>query len=496
MGTISNATPTQNISTFVERLYTNVLGRPSDASGLTNWVNVLQTSNASDVAKSFFNSQEFLNANYSDTAYVQKLYTTFLDRTYDEGGLTHWLSQLSGGMSRSAVLDGFAQSSEFATIAQSYGIDAYESGGGTTTPSNPNLSPVESFVERFYTEVLGRASDASGLASWSTGLENGSKTADDIAQGFFFSQEFINRNLSNSDFIDVAYETLLNRQADSGGKASWLTQLNGGMSRSTMLDGFIYSAEFDSLADSYGIEVGNEIEYTIVDESSYDGHTLAIDTQGDVYAWGDNQYGQIGDGTVLDRDDPVQITTLSNIKFVEAGAWCSFAITNSGDVYAWGSQTDGMLGDGVNYPGAFIASLQGNTSLGYKSTPIIINGLSDIIQIDSGFDHVLAVDSSGNVYGWGENHDGQLGPLSPGANQTTPLHLGFVSNIVEVSAGTNLSIALDNQGKIFYWGDPTLGYDPTYAYPKTISSNFTFTDIDETTLIDTNGVQHSFYDFV
>ncbi len=256
-GTPALETHTQNISTFVERLYTNVLGRPSDASGLTNWVNVLQTSNASDVAKSFFNSQEFLNANYSDTAYVQKLYSTFLDRTYDQGGLTHWLSQLNGGMSRSAILDGFAQSTEFATIAQSYGIDAYENGsGGATSPSNPNLSPIESFVERFYTEVLGRTSDASGLASWSEGLENGSKTADDIAQGFFFSQEFINHNLSNSDFIDVAYETLLNRQADSGGKSNWLTELNGGMSRSTMLDGFIYSAEFDTLADSYGIEVG------------------------------------------------------------------------------------------------------------------------------------------------------------------------------------------------------------------------------------------------
>jgi len=247
---------TQDLSTFVERLYANVLGRSSDTSGLANWVDALQTSNASDVAKSFFNSQEFLNANYSDTAYVQKLYSTFLDRTYDQGGLTHWLSQLSSGMSRSAVLDGFAQSSEFATIAQSYGIDAYESGGGIAPPSNSNLSPVESFVERFYTEVLGRSSDASGLDSWSAGLENGSKTADDIAQGFFFSQEFINRNLSNSDFIDVAYETLLNRQADSGGKSNWLAELNGGMSRSTMLDGFIYSSEFDTLADGYGIEVG------------------------------------------------------------------------------------------------------------------------------------------------------------------------------------------------------------------------------------------------
>ena len=253
---------TSEVSSFVERLYTNVLGRSSDAAGLANWVNTLQTSNASDVAKSFFNSQEFLSANYSDAVYVQKLYNTFLGRTYDDAGLAHWVAQLSNGTSRNSVLDGFAYSSEFATIAQSYGIEAYDNTGGTTTPSNPNLSPVESFVERFYTEVLGRSSDVAGLASWSQALENGTMTADDIAQGFFFSQEFINRNLSNSDFIDTAYETLLNRMADSGGKASWLSQLNSGMSRSDMLDGFIYSIEFGTLADGYGIEVGTPTQPT------------------------------------------------------------------------------------------------------------------------------------------------------------------------------------------------------------------------------------------
>jgi len=91
-------------------------------------------------------------------------------------------------------------------------------------------------------------------------LESNTYTADDIANGFFFSQEFINRNTSNNEFVNIAYETLLGRNADTGGHDHWLTQLENGMSRADMLDGFIYSQEFGALANGYGINVGEEPE--------------------------------------------------------------------------------------------------------------------------------------------------------------------------------------------------------------------------------------------
>ena len=251
-----------DITSFVERLYENVLGRNSDINGLNNWINTLQSSNAADVAKSFFNSQEFLNANYSNGEYIEKLYQTFMDRNSDIGGYNNWLNQLQSGVSRNSILDAFSQSQEFSIIAQNYGINAYDS----------NLTEIEDFVNRFYTEVLERPSDASGLESWSSQLENGTKTADDIANGFFFSQEFLNKNLNNSDFVDIAYQSLLGREADSAGKSSWTNNLYNGMSRSDMLDGFIYSDEFKNLANSYGIEVGvnsNEIVNEVYTSQTY-----------------------------------------------------------------------------------------------------------------------------------------------------------------------------------------------------------------------------------
>lgn len=235
-----------DITSFVERLYENVLGRNSDINGLNNWINTLQLSNAADVAKSFFNSQEFLNANYSNGEYIEKLYQTFMDRNSDIGGYNNWLNQLQFGVSRNSILDSFAQSQEFSTIAQNYGINAYDS----------NLTEIEYFVNRFYTEVLERSSDVSGLENWSSHLKNGTKTADDIAKGFFFSQEFLNKNLNNSDFVDIVYQSLLGRNPDSVGRSHWINNLDNGMSRSDMLDGFIYSDEFKDLANNYGIEVG------------------------------------------------------------------------------------------------------------------------------------------------------------------------------------------------------------------------------------------------
>jgi hypothetical protein len=163
-------------------------------------------------------------------------------------------------MSRSDMLDGFIYSDEFKNIANNYGIEVGDSDNGIISENNPELTTIEAFVNRFYTEVLERPSDVSGLENWSSQLENGTKTADDIANGFFFSEEFINKNLDNDNFVDIAYQSLLGREADVAGKNSWINNLDNGMSRSDMLDGFIYSDEFKTLANNYGIEVGKIIE--------------------------------------------------------------------------------------------------------------------------------------------------------------------------------------------------------------------------------------------
>ena len=241
-----------DIDSFVNRLYANVLGRGSDSAGLEHWIAVLESTTAADVAKSFYNSPEFLNGNYSDFEFIQTTYLTFMGRQYDESGMTHWLNQLNLGLSRDGLLDSFSSSPEFSVLAEAYGIKAYGS------PTSPALSsdPIEDFVTRFYTDVLGRSPDNDGLNNWVNQLKSNNSSADDIATGFFFSQEFIDQNTSNNEFVTIAYKTLLGRDADVNGLDNWVSHLANGMSRPDMLDGFIYSQEFSSLANEYGINIG------------------------------------------------------------------------------------------------------------------------------------------------------------------------------------------------------------------------------------------------
>ncbi len=139
--------------------------------------------------------------------------------------------------------------------------------GEDSSVDNSSLTDIESFVARFYTEVLDRKYDESGLQNWTNHLTNNTKTVKDITMGFFKSEEFLNKNVSNSEFVTIAYNTLLGREPESQGYNSWINNLNNGLSRDNLLDGFINSAEFSNIAKSYGIDI-EEIKDAVNGESN------------------------------------------------------------------------------------------------------------------------------------------------------------------------------------------------------------------------------------
>jgi hypothetical protein len=112
---------------------------------------------------------------------------------------------------------------------------------------------VEDFVTRFYELCLGRSPDTAGLNGWVSDLLDGSQTGSDVANGFVFSNEFINKNTTNEEYLAVLYEAFFNRKPDKGGWDGWLAELNRGTSRKDVLNGFIYAQEFKKLCDEYGI---------------------------------------------------------------------------------------------------------------------------------------------------------------------------------------------------------------------------------------------------
>lgn len=115
------------------------------------------------------------------------------------------------------------------------------------------------FVYRLYKNVLNREPDTAGINDWTNKLVTGQMTGAEVANGFIYSIELANRNLSDSDYVEMLYQTFLNRSADASGKVDWLSKLEKGMSRSYIYRGFANSKEFGQICSKYGIGQGEVI---------------------------------------------------------------------------------------------------------------------------------------------------------------------------------------------------------------------------------------------
>ena len=115
----------------------------------------------------------------------------------------------------------------------------------------------ESFVKRLYKVILDRDADEKGLNDWINALTKEGKCAGDLIYGFFYSDEMLNKNLSDTEFLDYAYRAILGREADEQGKNNWLKEMELGATRGSIINGFIGSDEFTSMCKQYGIKRGD-----------------------------------------------------------------------------------------------------------------------------------------------------------------------------------------------------------------------------------------------
>ena len=165
--------------------------------------------------------------------------------------------------------------------------------------------------------------------------------------------------------------------------------------------------------------------------------SFAIGSNGNLFAWGDNQYGQLGDGTTTNRKTPIQVGLLSDITAV-SGDLHSLALRSDGTLFTWGNNQAGQLGNGT-------------TADSETPKPLI----SKVVAVSAGKLHSLILRSDGTVFAWGSNQDGQLGNGTTN-NSTFPGIVGL-SNIIAVSSGSFESCALRSDGKVFAWGRNTDG---------------------------------------
>ncbi|WP_026184263.1 RCC1 domain-containing protein [Salinispora vitiensis] len=178
-----------------------------------------------------------------------------------------------------------------------------------------------------------------------------------------------------------------------------------------------------------------------------DAHSLALTSAGAVLAWGRNRVGQLGDGSTTDRSTPVDVSLPpgTTVTAVAVGFTHSLALTSAGTVLAWGNNSSSQLGDGTTTN---------------RSTPVAVSFPPGtvITAVAGGGMHSLALTSAGTVFAWGDNSSGQLGDGTT-TNRSRPVAVGLPPGTVvtAVAGGRSHSLAVTSAGAARAWGNNFVG---------------------------------------
>jgi alpha-tubulin suppressor-like RCC1 family protein len=179
--------------------------------------------------------------------------------------------------------------------------------------------------------------------------------------------------------------------------------------------------------------------------SSTEGAYVLVLRGGTVWGWGHNFYGQLGDGTTVNRSIPAQVDDLMFVKDIGAGNHTSIALKTDGTVWTWGSNEFGSLGIGATTP---------TTS----SRPVQVTSLSGMTAVSGGTSHTMALKADGTVWTWGGNSRGELGiGVRDFVAHATPVQVPGLTNVVRIFAGDGISYAVKADGTVWGWGTTISG---------------------------------------
>ncbi|MCL2462262.1 MAG: DUF4214 domain-containing protein [Defluviitaleaceae bacterium] len=143
-------------------------------------------------------------------------------------------------------------------LANAFSISLHWDGAIQTATYNPDDAGIDQFVTRLYQNVLGRAPDTGGFNYWRNGLARNTLTGAQATANFFFCSEFVNKNVDDTTFLTLLYNTCLGRAPDNNGLAYWKGMLTtSGWSRKYIVNQFMGSSEFKDICASFGILPGS-----------------------------------------------------------------------------------------------------------------------------------------------------------------------------------------------------------------------------------------------
>lgn len=191
-------------------------------------------------------------------------------------------------------------------------------------------------------------------------------------------------------------------------------------------------------------KVPHNFRYTMVRTSLT---SVALTTTGRVYGWGNNNAGQVGDGTTANRLAPVRATELNGVKVtaIRESALFTMVLTSAGRVLSWGMNTDGELGNGTTTDR--LAPVQARIPKGVRIT-----------AISAGYTHALALTKSGRILAWGDNTSGELGDGTK-KDRHSPVYVRLPAHtkVTSIATGYETGYAVTSTGRLLAWGYNPVG---------------------------------------
>lgn len=163
-----------------------------------------------------------------------------------------------------------------------------------------------------------------------------------------------------------------------------------------------------------------------------------------MWCWGDNYYGEIGDGTTTDRHTPVQVTALgANVAYAAAGWGSACAIKTDSTLWCWGRNQYGAVGDGTTTD---------------RHTPVQVTKLgTGVVQVGIGASHACARKSDGTMWCWGYNTSGEVGDGTTTQRNSPVQVTALGNNVASIIVGGYHTCAIKTDGTLWCWGQDRWG---------------------------------------
>lgn len=224
----------------------------------------------------------------------------------------------------------------------------------------------------------------------------------------------------------------------------------------------------DRIDRSSPVQVGTQTNWKYISAGEF--YTLAIKTDGTLWAWGYNFSGNLGLNDRIYRSSPVQVGTDTNWKHIIAAGQTSVAVKSDGGLWSWGSSSNyGLLGQNLS-------------SSTFRSSPVQIGTQTTWNRVfGSQGNRIYVIKNDGSLWTWGQNLFGQLG-LNDRISRSSPIQVGTNTNWKKIYCGISSTVALKTDGSLWSWGfnsSGELGLNDTIdrSSPVQVGTNTNWRDL-------------------